>query len=69
MEDPEKQNDLKKSHLDNPPQISKAEILSELFSPFSEKESSKEFDIMKEDLIAYITLQENDKNISENTKD
>ena len=69
MEDPDKQNDLKKSHLDNPPQISKAEILSELFTPFSEKESNKEFDIMKEDLISYVALQENDKNISENLKD
>ena len=69
MDDTEKQNDLKKSNLDIPPQISKAEILSELFSPFSEKEASKEFDLMKEDLIAYVALQENDKNISGNLKD
>ena len=69
MDDTEKQNDLKKSNLDIPPQASKAEIITKLFSPFSEKEGSKEFDIMKEDLIAYVTLQENDDNVLNNTKD
>ena len=69
MEDPEKQNEFRKSQIDIPPQVSKAVILLELFSPFSEKEGSKEFDIMKDDLIAYVTLQENDKNILENSKD
>ena len=54
MEDEEKQNDLKKSNLDIPPQISKADSLTELLSHFSEKEQSKEFDIMKDDLIKYI---------------
>ena len=69
MEDEEKQNDLKKSNLDIPPQISKADSLTELLSPFSEKEQSKEFDIMKDDLIKYINLQENDKNVLESAKD
>ena len=69
MDDPEKQNDLKKSNLDNPPIISKVDILTELFSPFSESEQSKEFDIMKDDLIKYINLQENDKNVLESAKD
>ena len=69
MEDEEKQNDLKKSNLDIPPQISKADSLTELLSPFSEKEQSKEFDIMKDDLIKYITLQENDKNVLDSTTD
>ena len=69
MDDPEKQNDLKKSNLDNPPILSKVDILTELFSPFSESEQSKEFDIMKDDLIKYINLQENDKNVLESAKD
>ena len=69
MDDPEKQNDLKKSNLDNPPIISKVDILTELFSPFSESEQSKEFDIMKDDLIKYINLKENDKNVLESAKD
>ena len=58
MEDPDKQNDLKKSHLDNPSPPSKVEIITKLFSEFSEKEASKEFDIMKEDLISFVTLKE-----------
>ena len=69
MDDIEKQNDLKKSNLDNPPQMSKVETITNLFSPFSEKEGSKEFDIMKDDLIAYVALQESDKNIQENAAD
>ena len=61
MEDPDKQTDLKKSHLDMPSQPSKVEIVTKLFSEFSEKESSKEFDIMKEDLIAFVAYKEGDQ--------
>ena len=64
MDDQDKQNDLKKSHNENIPQLSKADILINLFSSFSEKENSKEFDIMKSDLINYISLQENDTNVN-----
>ena len=60
MEDPDKQNDLKKSHLDNPAPPSKVEIITKLFSEFSEKEASKEFDTMKEDLISFVALKEGD---------
>ena len=61
MEDPDKQTDLKKSHLDMPSQPSKVEIVTKLFSEFSEKEASKEFDIMKEDLIAFVAYKEGDQ--------
>ena len=60
MEDSDKQNDLKKSHLDNPAPPSKVEIVTNLFSEFSEKEGSKEFDTMKEDLISFVALKEGD---------
>ena len=63
MDESDKQNDLKKSQNEFPSQPSKVEIITNLFAPFSEKEESKEFNIMKEDLIAYVTLQENDENI------
>jgi hypothetical protein len=69
MDDIDKQNDLKKSHNDIPQMASKIDILTDLFSPFSEKEGSKEFNNMKEDLIAYVTLQENDKNVKDNSTD
>ena len=60
MEDSDKQNDLKKSNLDNPSPPSKVEIVTNLFSEFSEKEGSKEFDSMKEDLISFVALKEGD---------
>ena len=69
MEDLDRQNDLKKSHNDNVPQLSKAEILAKLFTPFSEKENSKEFDLMKSDLINYISLQETDTELKPNLSD
>ena len=69
MDESDKQNDLKKDQNDFPSQPSKVEIITNLFSPFSVKENSKEFNIMKEDLIAYVTLQENDENIKKNQTD
>ena len=69
MDESDKQNDLKKSQNEFPSQPSKVEIITNLFAPFSEKEESKEFNIMKEDLIAYVTLQENNENIKKNQTD